>query len=840
MNKVSFIQHILNVVSVSCMLLVAPLAYGDMSPSGPASAEYGHNAELQDTIHEHHGAVKASHVRTLDQRTLFPKALDQDDKETIEVNLDKIDLPNLLTFISNVFSIQILTGDATTPPSAGKVSGNLITYKTHTPLTKRQLWDLFLRFLDILNLTLIPNAYDDSYPVAFTVVPLDASNATPLPVLLGINWRELPENDTKIRYVYFVENSQLATLNNIAQDFKSKTGIILPFEDLNALIFTDKASNIRSIMKILSELDSTSMPEALSVLKLKHVNAEDVVALYENLVTKEEQKQPAIAARLFGQKKQPTALYFSEDIRLIAEPRTNALIIFGTRAGIHKVEDFILNHVDTTLEQPYSPLYVYDLQYANADNLADILNKVTAFAPASKASQYGGVRDGDKYFRPMQFISEPTGNRLLIRAEKDDYLKIRKIIEQLDVKQPQVAIEVLIVNVRTDKVRQLGAQIRNKSPGSLPTKNIEFQTSGITGGEEAGILTTQTGKPSLMANLIQLAQGQSAGTTLISIGNNLVGGVYALFKALQTYLYTSIVSWPFLTTTNKFTARVSLGETRRVATGTVQSNATVTTQDDLSANLSVEITPQINLDGVINLEIKIDIDTFTDALATSATRDTKTIRTNANVMHGSILAIGGLLQNRYDEATTRVPLLSRIPILGWLFKNKSKEIRKDNLLVFISPRLVEPMTDGGVGQYTASKADYSKNTICSMFSPYESRDPIHRWFFKDCPQEHLAQIDNFLEHATPCPILEDGIDTACARTPLTDNIYAADPEKFADFPTVYQKEMPLPAPCQETGGTTARVSQPEPTPGAEAVHPQVKKRRSIMKYLAPEQRGAPA
>lgn len=699
--------------------------------------------------------------------SLLPQTAVHDTHDTIEVNLEKTDILNLLEWIKKIFKINFLSGDALTPPGPGKIAGNLITYKTHTAITKREVWDLFLKFLDLFNVTLVPMHYLDGHPVAFNIVPADAANQSPLPVFIGVKWQELPENDTKIRYVYFIENSQLATLNAIAQDFKSKTGIVQPFEDLNALIFSDKSSNIRSIMMILSELDSVSMPEALSVLKLKHANAEDVVALYENLVTREEQKT-GIAARLFGAKKQSTTAYFPEDTKLIAEPRTNSLVILGTRASIEKVEDFILNYVDTELQQPYSPLYVYDLQYANSDNIAQILNQVTAFAPNSKAAVYGGVRDGNKFFRPMQFISEPSGNRLLIRAEKEDYLKVRTIIEQLDVKQPQIAIEVLVVNVNTTKLKSLGTQLRTKTPGfggSLGTRNVEFQNSGITNGNVAGIITTQNG--SLMGDLITLAQGQVAGTTLLSIGSSFVGGVWALFKVLETYTYSSLVSYPFLTTTNKFTARVSLGETRRVSTGTVQSNATVATQADLSANLTVEITPQINNDGIINLEIRIDVDTFTDALATSATRNTKTIKTSANVANKEILAIGGLLQNQNQDATFEVPLLGKIPILGWFFKNKNKSKNKSNLLVFISPQIVQPMPQGGIGDYTVKKAEYSKTTLKDMRHPYEQRDPIHRWFFKDRADEDTEKVDFFLHPKSPC--LEPGKLTDCRINDVFDS-----------------------------------------------------------------------
>jgi len=681
--------------------------------------------------------------------SLLPFEAINSTEKTILVNLDKTELLNLLGWVESIFKVKFLTGDAINPPTAAKVAGNLISYKTHDPLSKRNVWDLFLNFLDLFGLTLVPTHYTNDFPDSFTLLPLDIANQSALPAFVGISWKALPNNDTKIRYVYFVENGPATNLSNLIQDLKSKTAIVQTFNALNAIIFTDKAANIRSLMAIISELDGVSMPEGMSVLKLKHANAQDVVALYDNLVSNEEKS--TIATRLFGAKKQSTAVYFPEDTRLFAEPRGNALVILGTREGIEKVENFILEYVDTSLKQPYSPLYVYKLQYANAENMAAILSKVTNFSPNSVAAKYGGVLDGDKFLRPMTFIAETAGNKLLIKAEKDDYLKVEEIIKKLDVKQPQVAIEVLIVNVAVNKIKSLGTQLRNKRLDTLGiTDNIAFQTSGLGfPGSQSGIVTDAQG--GLMGNLVKLATGFNPGTTLISIGSNLVGGVWALFQALETYAYTSVVSHPFLTTTNKYTAQVSVGETRRVATGTVTgAGPTQNTLGDVTANLSVAITPQINSTGIINLAIQISIDSFTSADATSPTKDTKSITTNANLANNEILAIGGLIQDNISEAQNGVPLLQRIPLFGWFFKNKYKNKLKDNLIVFISPQIVQPRPQGGIGAYTEKKVGEAEDVMCSMKDCSEQRDPIHRWFFKDTPCENTDIVENYIHNVSAC------------------------------------------------------------------------------------------
>jgi general secretion pathway protein D len=675
--------------------------------------------------------------------SLRPKEATTETPNTISVNLDKTELTNLLSWIESIFKVKFLSGDSVNPVVAGKVAGNLITYKTHNPMSKKNVWDLFLNFLDLFGLTLVATHYTDNYPDSYNVMPVEAANQAALPAFVGIDWQTLPSNDAKIRYVYFVVNGPAANLANLVQDLKSKSAIVTTFNALNAIIFTDKSVNIKSLMAIISELDSVSMPEAMSVLKLKHANAEDVVNLYQNLVSTEE--KGSIATRLFGQKKQPTSIYFPEDTQLFAEPRGNALVILGNREGIAKVENFILDYVDTELKQPYSPLYVHKLEYANAENIAAILSRVTNFAPGTPAAQYGGVRDQDKYFRPITFIAEPSGNKLLIKAEKDDYLKVKEIIKKLDVKQPQVAIEVLIVSVSIDKLKSLGIQLRNKRPDTLGiTDNIAFQTSGLgLSGSQSGIVTDANG--GLMGNLVSLATGFNPGTTLISIGNNFVGGVWALFQALETYTYANVVSHPFLTTTNKYTAQVSVGETRRVATGTVTgAGPTQNTLGDVSANLSVAITPQINSDGIINLAIEISIDTFTSPEATDPTKNTQIIKTNSNLANNEILAIGGLLQDNISEVQTGVPLLQRVPLLGWFFKNKTKDKSKTNLIVFISPQIVQPRTEGGLGEYTQRKAVLAQDDMCSMRHCSEQRDPIHRWFFRDYPCENSEAIDDFI------------------------------------------------------------------------------------------------
>ncbi len=667
------------------------------------------------------------------------KILDQsldDEQANIEFNFENADLQNVVDYISELFSVSFIPDDAIKPMlSGGKgVAGNKLSFRTEKPMTKRAVWSLFTTFLDMAGLAVAETP--ESFIYRITSAP--ATNKLPLQAFIGTSPDLLPDNDNHIRYVYFLNNATVDTIKPIIDQLRSTTSTFSAFVPLRALILTDKAYNIKALMKIVLELDKASMPETMSVLKLRFAAAEDVKKLFDELTKSDDQR--GMVARIFGAKKQTESFFFPENTRLISEPRSNSLILIGTQDTINKIENFVAK-IDTQLTEEISPLYIYELQHTDATSMAEILNKVTQFGIGTVVGQAGGVRDGEKYFKPITFTPEKSGNRLIVKGDYEDYIKAKDIIKQLDVAQPECAIEVLVVDINLNKTKVLGTQWRNKSPGSI-AKNVNFQTSGLirTGIGAQPVVDPTTG--SIMANLISLATGNEPGSTLLSLGPD--GNIWAIFKALSTKVDARIVSNPFLITSNKYKATVALGETRRVNVGTVVSGGNqLASQDDLSANLEVIITPQINHDGVIIMDISIEEDAFTNASNPSdATRTTKHIETKAALANREILALGGLIRTTIDETETKVPILGDIPLIGWFFKNRQKIITKSNLLVFIAPQIVQPRLSGGANNYTLRKAEYSRDTLRVMDDKISQRDPIHRWFFTGEPSS--IELDDFM------------------------------------------------------------------------------------------------
>jgi len=709
--------------------------------------------------------------------------------ETIEFYFENADIQNLLTQISELYDVTFIADDIFDPMSpAGKaLKGNKISFKTHKPLSKTAAWGLFLTFLDLSGFALVKEPQEGYY----RVVTADAAQRSPVPSYIGVEPDALPNNDQVVRYVYFIENARIDILKDIVQALKSPNARAIFMQQLKAFVITDKAYNIKSMMQIVKELDQVTMPESMSVLKLTRADAVEVKKLYDTISKSDEGgTQPS---RMFSARKQPTSIYFPENARIIAEPRTNALILLGSVDAIQKIEHFITKYVDVELEKPYSPLYTYQLRYANAVTITDIMSQMTQYAGDTPAGKTGGVRGGDKYLKPMSFTAEPATNSIIIKGDYEDYIRALEVIKKLDEPQPQVAVEALILAVNFEDAKELGTQLRNKVPGvnGLLGNNVDFQTSGIRLGSStaSGIQTREegTGATRLLANLLSLVVNKGAGNTVISLGYDAFG-VWGIFNILQSITNTQVVSNPFLVATNKTKSMVQVGQIRRVVTSTIFAGTEP--QDafgDFSANLKLEVTPQINSDGMIVLDLDVLIENFISPIQNEqqVAKQERKIQTKTIVADKEVIALGGLIQNRIDESLTKVPILGDIPILGWLFRNKRKDVRKDNLLILISTRIIEPEVAEVVDEHTRTKIEDYHTTLDQFKDIGEYRDPVYRRFFDQPASDNADAVEEFLfkRANAEIPVARDPLaNTPLEQRPaeLYQEIMQDDPEQMKE------------------------------------------------------------
>jgi type II secretory pathway component GspD/PulD (secretin) len=181
-----------------------------------------------------------------------------------------------------------------------------------------------------------------------------------------------------------------------------------------AAITVGERISFKAAMQVIEELDQTGLEESVYVMKLKRATATDVKTLFDNLITKPDGNP---LAKLLG-KPEDSSAYFTPGTRIIAEERTNSLIMMGQRQALEKIKKFVVDHIDTDLKQAQSPLRIYELQNANAADLVNILREATNSSNASgvgqQAAKYGAIRDGVKYFKSMTFQADKESNRLIV------------------------------------------------------------------------------------------------------------------------------------------------------------------------------------------------------------------------------------------------------------------------------------------------------------------------------------------------------------------------------------------------------------------------------------------
>jgi general secretion pathway protein D len=670
----------------------------------------------------------------------------EEDEQSIELHLENADLSILVSQIAEIFGRKFLTDDMIDPlPADGRsVKGNKITFKTHHPLSKNEVWNIFLSLMEMAKFAVVPQ---EEFGV-YRITSQDKAKHGPLNTFIGVSASALPENDELIRYVYFVENTNLDTLKPIIDSLRSPASDFLLLKSSRAFMLTDRAYNIRVLMKIVEELDKAIMPETLSVLKLRNADAKQVAELLQKLLPKDEGGRG-------GTKRQPTALYFPENVRVIPDLRTNTLILLGSRDTVAKIEEFIKQHVDVTLDQPYAPFFVHQLKYADAETIAEIMNNVTQFGKDSDAGKTGGVRGNDQYLGPIFFVAEKETNRLIIKGHYEDYLRALEVIDKLDEAQPQIALEILVVSIAVTDRMSLGAQLRSKQPGpGIFGTDVNFQTSGLFGTSGLQLNTGSSGQPlpgvdSILGNLINLVVGATPGNTIISLGRDAFG-VWGILQILKTLTNVEVVANPFFTVTNKTPATVFLGEERRVVTAIVSGVETVQSQGKDQAKLEVNATPQINSDGKVLLQLHITDNDFTDTTDfTSGTKTIREIQTNIIMADGDIAAVGGVLRDQITMTMTKVPILGDLPFIGWFFRNQQKLILKNQLLVLIGVDIV------GVNQKEKMRGVTNRHLagyygmLDSMESSSNKKDPIHKAFFKEDKTEKLIEELIFKRHKEP-------------------------------------------------------------------------------------------
>jgi len=470
-------------------------------------------------------------------------------------------------------------------------------------------------------------------------------------------------------------------------------------ERTNSVVVSAPAEKLTLIEDVINSLDTRSPSVAdVKVFHLKYADAENTAELINEVFGMESRSRSSSQNQRGGfmsfmgrggpsrGSQDDSSGGSAVDVVAAADQRTNSLVVSGPPDTIAVIAE-IITELDENPEQERN-LFVYALKNADAENLMTILNNL--FEEIQALNQQGTGSSNQQFQGPggrgggggggggggttssastgsssdldeeTYFEADTETNSLLVMTSTKNYERIKPIIAELDKPVGQVLIKVLFAELTHSDGIDLGVEFSALNLDGTNVTNLDF------------------GRQSPVSNVL-------TATTLTSDLN-------VTLQALQTSGKLNVLSRPYILTRNNQTATITVGSQVPVAKGeSIGQTGTVTTTDYNDLGIILEVTPSINPDGLVNMDIRPEISTLTgETVPVSNSLElpvfsTRVAETQVAVENGHTIVIGGLIQDVVTDNVSKVPLLGDIPLVGTLFRRTTKETSKTELLIFLTP-----------------------------------------------------------------------------------------------------------------------------------------------------------
>jgi general secretion pathway protein D len=560
--------------------------------------------------------------------------------------------------------------------SIGKRSST-VTLIAPGKMSPREAWRSFLVALQSAGLTVVPKGE------LLEIVEASQAKEKPLPVYKPA---ELRATDQIVRVIIRPQHASAEDLSTALGAIKTQHGTVTALPKSGIVFITDYGTSIDRMLDVMDEIDRPGDSDRVYILKLEHADPETAAGKLREL---------------FG-KDGPT---------LIAEERVRAILMRSDAASYERARK-LLRYIDLPMPGGDGGMYVLKLAHADATKLAQTLNG-SIQASASTRGQGGGGRAAAgagagataAIGSDVRVTPDPESNSLVVFAAVEDFVALREIVRELDVARRQVFIEATIVELQLGTSRDLGVTFH-----AGDVKKIGGKDSLVFGGPQHPGLSSLDLK-STLAN---------AGTSIVAgaIGPGLPGveeflGVSVpsfsvLVQALATRGHLDVLSAPHLTALDNVAATISVGQNipyqSQLSSGLSAGSATGTDATSFGlpgvsvqrqrVGLTLAITPHISDDDTVRLEIEQQLqDIAAPVNDLGPTWTERQLSTTVVVRDQQSIVIGGLMQDKLLTESTKVPLLGDIPVLGQLFRSTHTEQTKTNLLIVLTPYIVNTDAD---------------------------------------------------------------------------------------------------------------------------------------------------
>jgi general secretion pathway protein D len=539
-----------------------------------------------------------------------------------------------------------------------------VTMLSSTPMSPGAFYEAFLSILQVYGFIAV-QAGD-------VIKILPDANARQIPSV------DLPDHvsatsDAIVTQVVDVKNVSAAQLVPILRPMIPQYGHLAAYPSSNILIISDRASNVNRMMRIIRRIDQVANQDP-EIVPLQNASASEIVRVVNSFY-------------------QGSAATEGVAVKVVADERSNSVLIGGDQAQRLRIRALVA-HLDTPLEAGGDTRVRY-LHYANAEKIAPKLKEqITGIAQAAPGAAGAGGGQGSPQAlaeKGAMVWADPTNNALVITAPPKIMRAVMDIVDKLDIRRPQVLVEAIIAEVDVDKSAELGINWAAFSKGdNIPAAAFVSPVGGTSIVDLAGAIQNPANASTALLQGTTIGIGRIAGT-----GVNFA----AMVRAIRGDTNTNVVATPSAVTMDNQEAELKVAQevpfvtgqftnTTAVTGGTVNPFQTIQRQE---VGTILKVTPTISPEGsAVMLKISIESSSIGQkpAGAVDLVTNKRTITTTVLIEDGGVVVLGGLIEDNSVKGEQRVPYLGNIPLIGLLFKTRNATSTKNNLILFIRPKIL--------------------------------------------------------------------------------------------------------------------------------------------------------
>jgi len=552
-------------------------------------------------------------------------------REQVNVNFSDLQINDFIKLISKITHKNILINN--------KINGT-VNFVSTTPVYNDELIGILVSVLESKGYTLIKNG--SLYEI------IRSTEAAKHNVNVMSQGKKL-HGPIMVTQAVHISGENVDIVAAKVRYLISKTAKLMTMKESNTLLITDYPKNIETIKRVIQDID-TNNESIVKIINIEHADAKKLQI-----------KLTDIVKSIFNPK------IISEHVKVIYDENVNGVIVVGVKKNVEKIEN-IIKRLDVE-SHANNGIQIFALKNSDAKSVATSLNDIISKQKFADPSLKPNVSASEE-INSIVAIGDPT----ILKG-------LQKIVDELDKEKYQVYVKAKIIEINKNNSQDLGVKY-GLALGDVTSSGL-YALSANFGADS---LTTSASTAVLGA----LGDIGTSAKSALALG--------AAIDFLESQGAAKSVSNPSILCVNNKESSIYVGKTISISTGSVVNSASLSgvtssyKREDVG--LTLKIKPRVSSKDKVTLDVETTLENVLDDGSKNASGQPVTskqeVKTQAILRHGESIIIGGLVKTYERDSVSKVPLLGDIPWIGeWLFSSKTTTEERDNLIVILTPYVID-------------------------------------------------------------------------------------------------------------------------------------------------------